>query len=430
MSSPKPPAEQPSASPQKTAKEIEDSIMMPPPPPPAPKVILDPEMNALLEALKNAAAQAGLALKFYNTTLQHGVKHVQPPQSVTAALGREIERYDQICDCMEAHVLRSLAVLQRDLKKEEKRIEDEQKALKAKQDEEGKAAGTPPPQDTSDAQALKADATLPSLPNSSPVSSHSGRRPSAISISSLHRPSLPGKLDLSSATFRLSANEDDAIFQSGLASPVTLAPKSARPLGPNELPPDFMSAFGGTSSDQGGRPPDIDLTLAPVMQASTQSAMDLTLGDSSDKPIELDLDMDMTELFGEEPDSAGTAQDAIPNTDGLFSQGEGPQDAAAFLTESQNTLLSALAAAGHSGASQSAKEDMPSPGTLLRSFPSPANPETENNENNEEFNFDNLSLSLGSEFFANNGQPSADMNFDFSTMGNTVDENVKKADAA
>jgi hypothetical protein len=35
-----------------SAKEIEDAIMMPPPPNPLPKVILEPEMNGLQEALQ------------------------------------------------------------------------------------------------------------------------------------------------------------------------------------------------------------------------------------------------------------------------------------------------------------------------------------------------------------------------------------------
>ncbi|KAJ3540619.1 hypothetical protein NMY22_g4223 [Coprinellus aureogranulatus] len=120
---------------QKSAKEIEDAKAMPPPPLPAKSVILEPELNALQDSLKNAVAQTGLVYKYYAKTFKSEVRHVQPPQSLTAALGRELEKYDQICDAMEVQILRAISTLQHDLAREEKRLEAEQAALKEKERE-------------------------------------------------------------------------------------------------------------------------------------------------------------------------------------------------------------------------------------------------------------------------------------------------------
>jgi hypothetical protein len=130
------------------------------------------------------------------------------------------------------------------------------------------------------------------------------RRASAISISSLHRPQFPLKLDLSSSSLRIT-EEEAAMFTKGLASPVTLAPRSAR-LGPNEFPPEFMAAFGNSSvsSDAAPQPSSIDLTLPNPLRISQEqdgSTINNGVGDSSDKPIELDIDIEManmTDLFG------------------------------------------------------------------------------------------------------------------------------------
>jgi hypothetical protein len=148
------------------------------------------------------------------------------------------------------------------------------------------------------------------------------RRGSAISISSLHRPQFPLKLDLSSTSLRIT-EEEAAMFKKGLASPVTLAPKSAR-LGPNEFPPEFMAAFANSSvpPDVTSEPPTIDLTLPNYLHASQEendSTMNSGVGDSSDKPIELDLDIDManmTDIFGD-PDADNSEDSNI--RDGLFS---------------------------------------------------------------------------------------------------------------
>ncbi|RXW18436.1 hypothetical protein EST38_g7412 [Candolleomyces aberdarensis] len=383
----------------RTKKEIDDALAMPPPPNPIKDIILEPELSALSDSLKNAVAQTGLVYKFYaETSKLKGARNIPPPQSLTAALGREIEKYDQICDAMEAHLLRAIAVLQRDLAKEEKRIADEQAALKAQREQ---LVATPEPMledDASTGQALKGEGTLPSTQNNSPLSSHPGRRPSAISISSLHRPSFPHKLDLSSVSFRMP--EENPLFQSGLGSPVTLAPRSARPLGANELPPDFMSAFGGSSSDS-GRQADIDLTLPDVIQGAS---VDLTAGDSSDKPIELDLDVDL-DLFGDESGNAGPSQDSMETSGGLFSpglgagstnNGPGKDDFFNHLEGDHGEIFSALASSTQGGAetpkvnhSQPDNLSMPSPGTFLNNFSS-TNPD--NGNTNEQFDFNGIDL--------------------------------------
>lgn len=142
------------------------------------------------------------------------------------------------------------------------------------------------------------------------------RRPSAISISSLQRPSLPLKLDLSSSSTRIASEEGSGMYSSGLASPVTLAPKSARPIGPNGFPEEFMAV--------------IDLTLAENDGHQIKNSMDPTAGDSSDKPIELDLDMDMdmsmNGLFSDNPEASNGA--SLPSgVDNMFAMtGSGGPD--------------------------------------------------------------------------------------------------------
>lgn len=310
-----------------------------------------------------------------------------------------------------SHKLRALAVLQRDLTREKQRIEDEQRALKAKEEAEKKAAGTRK-QATPEPEIPEA-----SLPSSSPLSNTPlGRRPSSISISSLHRPSLPGKLDLSSASFRLSQAEDSQSFQTGLASPVLLAPKSARPLGPNELPSDFLSTFGSSSSDL--HRADIDLTIPAVMRNGRQGTINLTAGDSNDKPIELDMDIDMNiGLFGDGPESA---QASRQEGDDLFSPSNDPSLVGNFLGDAHgDNILSTFAGGapsdGNSGPNIKQEEGvgMPSPGSLLASFPSPAH--QGQSDDQQQFDFGSLSLDMFS-----NGQHSADM--DFSAMDFAMDD--------
>ena len=213
-------------------------------------------------------------------------------------------------------------------------------------------------------------------PKGSPIlNTIPGRRGSAISISSLHRPQFPLKLDLSSSSLRIT-EEEAAMFKKGLASPVTLAPKSAR-LGPNEFPPEFMAAFANSSvpPDVTSEPPTIDLTLPNslhVPQEENDSTMNNGIGDSSDKPIELDLDIEManmTDIFGDpDPDDSED-----PNIrDGLFSpvlDEERPQ-AENFENFVANPDLVSQLAAAEPSILQSHTTSVPSPGSLLAQFSS------------------------------------------------------------
>jgi len=143
------------------------------------------------------------------------------------------------------------------------------------------------------------------------------RRQSAISLSSLNRSALPPKLDLSSSSMRISA-EEVALFPKGLVpSPVSLAPKSARPSATTDI--DLMAAFASAAAaNSGGQRVDIDLTDSPMM-----GGIDPSLGSSADKPIELDIDnidmemSDMTNLFGD--NSETTSGDGQTTVDSLFS---------------------------------------------------------------------------------------------------------------
>jgi hypothetical protein len=138
--------------------------------------------------------------------------------------------------------------LKRDLRREEQK----------KQEEERRNLANIQPMIEDTTQPPDMETTLPK----SATATLLGRRPSAVSISSLQRPQFPLKLDLSSASLRIT-EEEAAMFRKDLGSPVTLAPKSARTAGPNEFPSDLMMAFSN----------------APIQ--SGPSTMDLTMSDSS-----------------------------------------------------------------------------------------------------------------------------------------------------
>ena len=211
-------------------------------------------------------------------------------------------------------------------------------------------------------------------PKDSPIlNTIPSRRGSAISISSLHRPQFPLKLDLSSTSLRIT-EEEAAMFKKGLASPVTLAPKSAR-LGPNEFPPEFMAAFANSSvpPDVTSEPPAIDLTLPNSLpQEDNDSTMNNGVGDSSDKPIELDLDIEManmTDIFGD-PEADDSEDSNI--RDGLFSpvMNEEQPQAENFENFVANPDLVSQLAAAEPSILQSHPTSAPSPGSLLAQFSS------------------------------------------------------------
>lgn len=119
-------------------------------------------------------------------------------------------------------------------------------------------------------------------------------------------------------------NPEDLISlsASGMTSPVTLAPRTARPgTATGEIPPDLMAAIASSEAAAASRPVDIDLTLdsdPAVEQRAMNLDIDPTLGGSADKPIELDLDMDMEEMsgiFGPEP-SSGDVETLFSPTEG------------------------------------------------------------------------------------------------------------------
>jgi hypothetical protein len=156
--------------------------------------------------------------------------------------------------------------------------------------------------------------------------------------------------------------EEVSLFSNGLASPVTLAPKSARPT--NELSPELMAAFASASAsnDATSRPIDIDLTVPDTSNPSVASngsdvemSLDPALGNSADKPIELDLegmDIDMsnmTDLFGDSADTSSS--DANAAVEGLFSPSTTAADGKVIKGEGEigMGLLDALSVSGEDG---------------------------------------------------------------------------------
>lgn len=147
------------------------------------------------------------------------------------------------------------------------------------------------------------------FPDQSPLA---GRRQSAVALSSLQRPSFPHKLDLSS----LRMNPEVLLSASGMTSPVTLAPRTARPsTTTSEIPPDLMAAIASSDAAAASLSGEIDLTLdsnPSVEQPQINLSIDPSLGGSADKPIELDLDIDMEEMsgiFG--PESSGGGVETV-----------------------------------------------------------------------------------------------------------------------
>ncbi|KAK1215429.1 hypothetical protein PQX77_021968 [Marasmius sp. AFHP31] len=371
-----------------------DAKAMPPPPVPAPQMtILEPEMNALSGCLKvllvydpavltlippnqNAAVKSGQILRFYSDTQKLNIrKHVSaPPLSLQASLGRELELYDQICESIESHLLRAISILQRDLQVEEeqKRIKEAELAAMASpaKPENISPTTTPGPLSMPTTGELAAE-TQQSMESSSNTSQSPsvpvGRRPSAISISSLHRPSLPPKLDLSSTSLRIG---EEAFLSGGLHSPITLAPRSARPT-------DYTDLIFGPTADNVTNAVDIDLTL-PDSDASENINMglDQSIGNSADKPIELDMDMAMTDLFGD-------PQKTSSSTDALFSPADGASEGPESMIKAEASFFDSLTSTGEdifsslpSATGQTTErnaENLSIPSTNAEAAPSPGN---------------------------------------------------------
>ncbi|KAH9177033.1 hypothetical protein EDB89DRAFT_1845204 [Lactarius sanguifluus] len=319
------------------ATSSKEGAMLPPPNPSPPKAILEPELDAIAICLRNAAVKTNQIHAFFADTRRLGINNyaTRPPHSLTDALGREIEKYDQLCDTVEAHLSRAIAVLQRDLDraKAQEKAEREAEALRNRPPPEPEvvAVSSDPaePGASSVSLAHPKDVPGPSVPGTQKSGAGSflaARRQSTISLSSLNRPQFPHKLDLSSATLRINPAEL-AQGLGGLPSPVTLAPKSGRVTATSEFPPDFMAALA--ASDISNRPVDIDLTMLPEeAPGAAHVGLDAALGSSADRPIELDLegmDIDMTNvdvsvdvdvktLFGDEPTSGMSTTNLFGDT--------------------------------------------------------------------------------------------------------------------
>ncbi|KAJ6501508.1 hypothetical protein C8R47DRAFT_970152 [Mycena vitilis] len=439
--------------------------MPPPPAPPAPGILVN-EVAALSTTLKNAVVKTGQLYAFYADTrrLYVGIQNhaPAPPQSLTSALGREVEKYDQLCDSIESQLassqgissLRAISVLRRDLAREERRIKDAEAEAEAKAKSVAgrtRSASRSPtstriPLPAIDPTATGGDGSRPSTadPALSPSlagSSISARRPSAISISSLHRPNLPLKLDLSSSAMRISA-EEASLFSHGLSSPVTLAPRSARPYGPNELPPDLIAALASASSSPLRQSVDIDLTSPPPNPDAEMTA----IGNTADKPIELDLDameidMAMSDLFGDADSTSNNGGSAVeglftpvmPGPDMAHNLGDGKS-----VKEEEESFLKSLgggdedifnslqanasrdAQSSASGSAPAAPMSAPSPGALLASFSqmedqSNSNHPNLHNEGAPAYDLDSLDLTNLSPGFFGDTQ-NADMNFDMEEL--------------
>lgn len=301
---------------------------------------------------------------------------------MTSSLGREIENYDQYCDAIETHLVRqralnvlggvkshfyppqrnAIAVLHRDLANQE---------AKARQaEEEARAKAAPPAEAASgDDSSMPPPPNLPSYDRetmSPSIGRTPNRRQSVISMSALQRPTAKHpelKLDLSATSLRLTAEEAASMFSvsSGLASPVTLAPRSARPLGPDEFDADMMVAMASANSDGGHQDA---LNLAGFSDASGPVGAS---GSSADQPIELDLDaidasLDM-DLFGDGPESGSGVGDSLfspaPSMDKIKME---DTDEALFSDDLFGTIPEASTSGGGT------IQDGPSPGTLLASF--------------------------------------------------------------
>ncbi|KIJ68819.1 hypothetical protein HYDPIDRAFT_25071 [Hydnomerulius pinastri MD-312] len=315
------------------ASSASTSSAMPPPivPTPPPGAILEPEANALKGCLKNAVTKTGQIYAFHADSRRLGIHKYAPypPRNLTASLGRELEKYDQLCDAMESQLLRAISVLKRDLAHEERLAREAENAAISARTRSKSTSRSP----TSNRVALPplegTDTVMPPPPTpgqgspQGPTSNVPNRRQSAISLSSLHRNPFPLKLDLSSSSMRISA-EEAALFPKGLVpSPVSLAPKSARPSASADI--DLMAAFASAAAaHSANQHVDIDLTITDS-PPSMMTGVDSSLGNSADKPIELDLDSidmemsNMTDLFGDAAES--TSGDGQTTVDNLFSPG-------------------------------------------------------------------------------------------------------------
>ncbi|KAL1738731.1 hypothetical protein HDZ31DRAFT_50531, partial [Schizophyllum fasciatum] len=269
-------------------------------------------------------------------------------------------------------------------------------------------------------------APAPTTPATSPLAptNSAARRGSTISLSSLNRTPFPHKLDLSSVR---GPADDILALSSGLSSPVTLAPKSARPMSSAEYANDIMAALTSSSSDPSqaplsaamGGPPSAQMGPPPPPQPSAMDTIDLTgdldvpgpgdVGGSAEKPIELDLDgMDLGMSMDMQMDILGGQGAGGEKTSTEQGQEGNAPDAAMF----------DLTSFGE-GASAQKSENEPSPGSLLAQFQSSDGQNAADSTNDlfGDAGGENTNIDFGAESF-----DMGDMNMmDFSDMGNLGD---------
>ncbi|KAJ3522154.1 hypothetical protein NM688_g8916 [Phlebia brevispora] len=102
---------------QATPRQMLNNAQPAPPPQVPPPGLLVPEATALTDCLLSATAKAG---KIYlNVPLQYR----RAPQSLALSFGEELNRYDELCDVIQANLKRAILVLKRDLEREKRKIE-------------------------------------------------------------------------------------------------------------------------------------------------------------------------------------------------------------------------------------------------------------------------------------------------------------------
>jgi hypothetical protein len=190
-----------------------------------------------------------------------------------------------------------------------------------------------------------------------------------------------------------------------------------------------MAAFSTTPmSTEVHGPPSIDLTIHDnIHMPQEQSSLPLGLGDSSDKPIELDLDsMDiemanMTDLFGDAADS-GSADDAAEDLFSPLGQngGEGSENPGGLSTK-EGVLPDFQI---DSNMNVEVGPPVPSPGSLLAQFSSShlmgnksspsGNPDL-STASTESFDLSSIDLSNLEPFFTN-GQEAPNFSMDMESF--------------
>jgi hypothetical protein len=289
------------------------------------------ETSRLIEHLKNAVVIVGDIYK-HTAYAQKALaieaiapRGITPPASKTQRIASEIQQYDQICDILESHLTHALAIIRRDVVRERARVEAETRAQELKKADEAMNVDTSVTESATDDSALGVGAA--------------GRRSSSFALPT--KPSkanvIPLKLDLSPETL------NDIPTELLPSSPVTLAPRTARPRtdtlqtpisSMEPLIPDLLSVLAAQNEGFGAPP-----------QPSDVPVIDLTMDNSSDDggqkaPIDLTIDM----LMSQDNESNSQIHDLL--------MGSASNNTASQGTNSNQDplgLFTALSGAAHTG---------------------------------------------------------------------------------